>query len=703
MAGPVISSVEGQSVAPSAGGGNATAAASDLLLAADQPTVLSDEPPIVGCGKAEAALRWFRTDPVARAAGGVAEAMDETDVLHNDLTIEITDINTSANSCTITGQNRMTIMSTSPSLTTFTFRLRSQFTVTSALINDTIPVNVSTLSTTTRSVTLDRTYGMNEVFTLTIAYTGTTVSAAFGSIEVRNHAGSPSVFTLSEPYYAYTWWPVKDGDVGVPGDNSDKATLNITVTAPNDYSVAANGLLQKTVSLSGNRRQSYWSSNYPIATYLVSFAATNYNSWTKGYVHSGRTMPVEFFIFPENDTPTNRSMWERVIDMMATFRPLFGEYPFVDEKYGLYNFSFGGGMEHQTMTGQSGFSENLTSHELAHQWWGDALTCKTWSDIWLNEGFATYAECLWEEFKTGTSVPSAYFNAILSRKPGNGGGSVYVPPAETNNPYRIFSTNLSYYKGAWVLHMLRHLVGDSTFFQILLDYRAAFEGSAPTTDDFTASASATYGQDLTWFIDEWVYQSGSPTYRFGWDSVNVDGQEYLHLKIEQTQAPPYPDVFTMPVDVLANINGLPQTISLWNNARTQYFVLPVAGPVATVQFDPKQWILRTVTNATLVVGDMNGDSAVDLTDFNAFAACFTGVRKGLDPGCENADFDGDQDVDCTDWVAFGNAWTAGGTLPDFWFCQGAMPVPAVSEWGSAVLALLMASAGTIICRRRRIK
>lgn len=631
----------------------------------------------MGCGKAEAMRARFIAEQMQPAQGGVAEAMGETDVLHNDLSIEISNLNTGADTCTITGQNRMTIQSKSPSLTAFTFRLRNQYTITSALVNDTTPVTVTTISTTTRSVTLDRAYGMDEVFFLTIAYTGTTFSSGFGAIEVRLHSGTAVVSTLSEPYYAYAWWPAKDGDVGVPGDNSDKATLDLTVTTPNNFTVAANGVLQNVQTLSGNRKQYFWSSQYPIVTYLVSFAATNYNTWTKNYVYPGGTMPVQFFIYPENDNPTNRLGWEKATNMMAAFRPLFGEYPFINEKYGLYNFPFGGGMEHQTITGQSGFGESLTSHELTHQWWGDAITCKTWSDIWLNEGFATYGECLWEEYKTGVQNVSAYLAAIVTRMPSSVGDSVYVPPAQTWDVGRIFSSTYSYRKGAWVLHQLRHVVGETTFFQVLHNYRGAYEGSAATTDDFAAVASATYGQDLTWFFDQWVYQIGAPQYRFGWDSINVDGQEYLHVKIDQTQTASYPNVFTMPVDLVATIGGSPQTLTVWNNARSQRFVLPVSAAPSSVQFDPQQWILRTgVTNAMLVIGDMDGDNDVDGADFTLFYNCFTGPGGQASPGCVGGDLDGDGDIDCTDWIGFRTAWTAGGFPPTLEACD---PLPPITD------------------------
>jgi hypothetical protein len=355
-------------------------------------------------------------------------------------------------------------------------------------------------------------------------------------------------------------------------------------------------------------------------------------------------------------------------------------------------------MEHQTMTGQSGYHESLTAHELAHQWWGDNVTCKTWSDIWLNEGFATYAECLWEEFKNGASDSAAYLAAILARKPSASTGSVYVPASQTSSVSRIFDSNLSYRKGAWVLHQLRHVVGDSTFFQLLLDYRAAYQGSAATTDDFAAVASTAHGQDLGWFFQEWVYQGGAPIYQFGWDTVNVDGQQYLHAKIRQTQSSPAPLVFTMPVDLRATISGLPETITVWNNAREQWFVAPVDDVPTALQFDPDQWILRTGLSAiAITLGDLDSDNDVDSYDLSGFSECFTGSGGTKPPGCEPVDFDGDGDVDCADYEQFKQSWTDAGSPGDFTACS---LVPAASSWGLLSMALALAALGTIVVSRK---
>ncbi len=656
--------------------------------------------PVHECGKAQAAARYFIPEHYDPGMGAYREAMPDTDVTHYLLDIEVSNLDPVGNTCVITGSNTMSITSKSAALTEFTFRLREQFTITNAFVNAGTAVTVSQPSTTTRIATLDRTYGLDESFTLTIEYTGNTVSRGFGSIEVQTQGGTDVVATLSEAYFSYTWWPVKDGDTFLPGDNSDKSLVDFMITVPNSFDTAANGLLQGAPQdLGGGRLKYHWKTDYPIAPYLVAFAATEYNAWTQNYVYPTGTMPVDFYIYASNDSPGNRLLWEEVIPMMAVFRPFFGEYPFINEKYGIYNFPFGGGMEHQTMTGQGGFSLRLSAHELAHQWWGDMITCKTWSDIWLNEGFATFSECVWEENKGGSSDMAEYHLCMASERPWNVDNSVYVPADQTADMGRIFSGDFSYRKGAWVLHQLRHVVGDAMLFQILADYRAAYEFKAATTDEFVALASATYGQDLTWFFDQWVYQIGAPAYEYGWDTANVNGQDYLLARIRQTQDVTFPNVFIMPVDLVVTTGAGTETVTVWNDQREQWFAAPVSAPVTSVQFDPDEWILWTAATATTYVGgDLDEDLDVDGTDFTAFEACFTGSGGQLTAGCEPGDFDGDADIDCLDWEAFQAAWTAPGDPPVLPACIGSPPIPAVSAWGLAVMVLLVLSAGTLVLR-----
>jgi hypothetical protein len=713
--------------------------------------------PIFGCGKAQAMATRFHQDASDPLPTRFAEAMNDTDVLHYELDIEVSDLDPGQNSCFIEGSNRMTIRSLVSPLTEFAFRLREQYTITSALINDTVTVPVNSISTTTRVVdlgSLDPPIGNDDVFTLTIAYNGTSVSAGFGSIEVATQSGGiPVVATLSEAYYAYTWWPAKDGDVFEPGDNSDRATLDFSVTVPDAYSVPANGSLVSEQILFGNRKKFHWHSDYSLPTYLVAFAATEYNRWTAFYDHTDGSMPVEFFIYPSLDSPSSRLAWEQCIPMMHVFKPLFGEYPFLNEKYGIYNFPFGGGMEHQTMTGQGGFGERLTAHELGHQWWGDMVTCKTWSDIWLNEGFATYSECLWEEFRNGDSDPDSYHVCMASEKPWNVDGSCYVPPEDTDNMGRIFSTNFSYRKGAWVLHQFRHLVGDSVFFQVLADYREAFAFSAASTDEFVAVASASAGQDLAWFFDQWVYQIGAPSYRYGWTTTEVNNETLLLINVTQDQQPAYPEVFVMPVDLEITAGGPAQTHTIWNDARNEWFVIPVTDAVTNFAFDPHEWILWTGANPqpyaagppkvvamepepgsikaeglqvlsiwfqspvnilpehVTVTGQNSGTQALTLAgtsnvnpvtvimDQPLVADSYTiSISDAVIATISALELDGEmQDVASSASLPSGDG-VPGGSFNASFAVEGSAAIPTTSTWGLGVLTLLLLTGGTIVFR-----
>ncbi len=550
------------------------------------------EPHRIGCNQGKALARRFLASKGMQESGtNRAEVLEDTDVLHYQLDFEVSNLY-GPGGVTITGSNRMSVRSLTANLTEFTFRLHDVFTITGAYLNDTTPATVSSENWTTRVVTLDRPYGVGEEFTLTIEYTGSPTGIYQGQ-----QSGIPFVATLSEAWWSFTFWPVKDGDIGDPGDNSEKATMEFSITVPDNFDVPSNGVLQSVDVLPGNRARYNWASNYPNSAYGVSFAVSEYNRWTGYYDHAGGSMPVEFYIYDSVDTPGHRADWDICIDMLGVFAELFGEYPFIDEKYGIYSAPWGGGMEHQTMTGQGGnfgFFESLTAHELAHSWWGNMITCKHWNDMWLNEGFATYGEALWEEFKDGTPNAFAYYNSMQDNKPFNAGagGTVYIYPWELTEG-RIFSGTYSYAKGAWVLHQLRGVVGDEAFFDIIAAYRAAYAYSGATTEQFIALASATYGEDLAWFFDQWVYNAGAPAYEYGWKTENIDGQDYLYVRISQTQGSPDPEVFTMPVRLAVTTGRSSEAITVWNDEREQYYVLSVSGPVSGMLFDPFEWILRT--------------------------------------------------------------------------------------------------------------
>lgn len=534
---------------------------------------------------------YFRSLFHAGIAPGTLRQQDApvgTDVLTNNLDIEAIPATS-----TIAGSNTMTVKVLVDNTTIFRFRLSNNFTI-SSLTLDGRPITFVQEDAATVRANFDRPYNANEVFTLYIQYSGVATSGGnFGSVTFGTQGGSPLIFTLSEPWYAYTWWPAKD-------DNNDKAIDSIAVTVPNTLKVAANGTLQGVDTVAGNKLKYRWATNYPMADYLLCFSATNYNTWQQTLNYSGGSMPVLFYIYPGSDTSTNRTSWEKCVQMMTTYEPLFGRYPFINEKYGIYQFGFNGGMEHQTFTGQGTFSESVTSHELGHQWWGDMCTCKTWHDIWLNEGFATYVEALWLENKPGSTGQAALTAAMQARKPSSFNGSVYVYDATNENA--VFSSNFVYRKGGWALHQLRHIVGSPTFFAILAAYRQQYQYDSATTDDFQAVAESVYGHDLHWYFNEAVYAVGSPQYQWGWQTTSVNGKNYLMLHIKQVQSASYP-IFTFPVDIRPTVGGIKQPLSVWDNAGTQNFVLPLTGPATAATFDEDGWILNSgVASVTYVPG-----------------------------------------------------------------------------------------------------
>lgn len=558
-------------------------------------------PLVDGCGKAERLRRRFaagllpsdlpaaNSDPFADR-----EAFSDTDVLNNSL-----DIAVDPTAQTIAGSNTITVKSLVPNLTQFTFALRSNFTVSAIEINGvasalpTAPVGSSYL----RKITLNRPYALNEVFTVKITYSGVPVSAGFGSIEFTTQAGIPVVSSLSEPYYAGTWWPAKDGDFALPGDNSDKATWNIALTTPSNLVGVSNGTPQGVDTLPDGRKRWRWASNYQMSTYLACFSMTNYNARSVSYTYNppgggpSVTFPFRYYLYPQSDTTANRAAWEKVLPMMDVLQPIFGVYPFANEGYGMYQFPFGGGMEHQTMTGQDGYGESLTVHELGHQWFGDNVTCRTWSDIWFNEGMADYTECLWAEKKIGSTGQTALLSALNARKPSSSAvaGTVYV--YNTASDSAIFNTSLVYYKAGWVWHMLRGVMGDATFWNFLGQIRAQYTGSAVTTEDIRAVADAVTGKDFAPFFNQWVYLGGAPTYAKGYSPLTVNGKTYAKFHIRQTQSTSYP-TFTTPIDSQFTSGAGSVMYKVSPVARTSWFVRPTPAVPTAFNLDPNTWILN---------------------------------------------------------------------------------------------------------------
>jgi len=520
------------------------------------------------------------------------DATGDTDVLHNSLTLEAFPATQ-----TLEGTSVITMKSLVDGLSEFTFALAPLLTPGQILVNGVpVPPPVA-VGARTRTVALDRVYATGETIVITIPYSGPAPQGQSGMLWSAQD-NQPVASSFSEPFDAGTWWPCKDGDVGLPGDNTDKSTWELMLTHDAALTSVSNGTLLSRTPIAGNKAISHWASAYPSSTYLNCFSLAKYNHWTLNYqgaplLNSGAvSFPLRFFIFSASDTPARRAAWEQVGPMLDAIRPLFGEYPFAAEGYGIYHFPFAGGMEHQTMSGQGNFAEQVTIHEVAHQWWGNDVTCRTWSDLWLNEGFATYSEAIWAESKPGSAGATALQNYMVGTKPqfANVGDSVYI--FDTTDETRMFSRDLTYRKAAWVLHMIRGIVGDATFYEILATWRSTYSGSAATTDDFRNICEQVSGQSLEWFFDQWVFGIGAPSYAKGLQSFVLNGKYWTRFHVRQTQNPAWP-TFNNPLLVRFSTSTGPVDHLVHPNARTNFFVRSSGtSPAADLFFDPNNWILQ---------------------------------------------------------------------------------------------------------------
>ncbi len=446
------------------------------------------------------------------------------------------------------------------------------------------------------TIQLDRSYATGEDVEVTVTYHGQPGGGTFAApMSFSTLYGQPLVATLSEPFDARAWWPCKD-------DAADKAdSVDIRTTMPSGMLTASNGVLADS-SDNGTTAYTHWKSRHPISTYLVSIASYPYVTQRSYYVPSpGDTMPIVCFV-PASES----SLWEivngKIKNMIAAFAARYGEYPFVDEKYGQARMALGGGMEHQTCTSTGTNNESVAAHELCHQWFGDAVTCRDFHHIWLNEGFATFGEAIWSESTGGIANYHAKMNAAKYF----GAGTVYCPDLSDVN--RIFNSSLTYRRGAWVLHMLRHVVGDGPFFASMLAYRQQFEGSNATTEDFQQVCETVSGRDLDKFFQQWVYGEYYPAYEFITASAPAGGGGYdVTVQLRQTQTW---QKFWMPVDVRVQTGVGTYTFVARDSLPLQFFTFNVPEAPTSVQLDPDEWVLRTVTTPTAV--NLPGDTGAAL-------------------------------------------------------------------------------------------
>lgn len=440
---------------------------------------------------------------------------------------------------------------------------------------------------------------------LSITYSGIPDASADSFSADFTPAGDPVLATLSEPFGAREWWPTKQS----MNDKIEK--MDIKITTPAQYTVGSNGKLMSETILGNGKKLTYWQTNYPMAAYLFALGISNYTKVNSTITTSESSFPFINYLYPATAADANSQYGlDWTPSSMQNFETHFGPYPFRNEKYGHMQFNWGGGMEHQTMTSMINFGQGLIAHELAHQWFGDKLTCGAWNDIWLNEGFATFGEHLtYEKLMMTPSNFQNYLANEINYITSDPGGSVYIPDNDLNF-YRIFNGRLSYSKGGFVLRMIKWILGDDQFYAMLKAYQnnPAFVYNYVKTPDFKNFLNTYTGRDFTEFFNDWIYGEGYPTYQIRW-MQNIDNKQ-LTFRVGQTRSSSAVSFFEMPLPIKVSGSGGQTAYFVLNHtSNNQYFTQDVGFDVTSVSFNYENQIITrgsTVTkDNSLAVNDIS--------------------------------------------------------------------------------------------------
>jgi aminopeptidase N len=426
---------------------------------------------------------------------------------------------------------------------------------------------------------------IEDTFIIKIDYEGTPQRTGLAGFVFGKRDGISLVYTLSEPTQASSWFPCND----LP---TDKTLLDMKITNDSAMISVSNGILISE-ELNGDRKTYHWKTVYPISTYLIALYSSDYETFSDQYISvDGKdTMSLEYYVLPDKVEEAKVDFSEHV-EILNYFAQTFGEYPFIKEKYGVAEFLWTtGAMENQTITGVASsliggkkFFLDFFVHELAHHWWGNAIGPKSWKDIWLNEGFSSYSEALYFEYKGGAE---ALQSTMREKYSSDFSGKLSEPGA-------YLFTSTVYDKGAWVLHMLRWEVGDSVFFKILREYFDYYKYSNASTSDFIEVCEAVSKRDLRIFFDQWLEGEGEIELVYKISSKKENGFYKTTIYIEQVQEEYM--YYEFPIEIiLFSENGSSVSHIIDVNAKSTIFNVITENKPTIIELDPNSWLLATIT------------------------------------------------------------------------------------------------------------
>lgn len=422
-----------------------------------------------------------------------------------------------------------------------------------------------------------------DTFVLKVSYNGTPKKAGLSGFVFGKKNGNSFIYNLSEPNYASTWFPCNDFP-------ADKALLDMKITNDSLNVSVSNGNLV-AVKANGSRKTYHWKTIYPISTYLIAIYSSDYETFSDEYISldGTETLSLQYYVSQERLEDAKIDFAEHP-EYMKFFAKTFGEYPFMYEKYGIAEFLWqAGAMEHQTITGVasnlitgSNFFDDVLIHELAHHWWGNAVGPKSWKDIWLNEGFSTYSEALYYEFKSGKS---ALQSTMISKYRNDF-------PVTLSSPGSFLFTSTVYNKGAWVLHMLRRETGDSLFFKILKDYFKEYKYKNASTKDFQEICEQILGKNLDKFFDQWINGEGEIELEYEWESEK-EGDVYENSFFLYQVQKEY-DTYNFPLEVLIQMENGEEMRYLFDiKSRETQIEIKTDDKMKFVILDPDNWLLMS--------------------------------------------------------------------------------------------------------------
>jgi aminopeptidase N len=534
---------------------------------------------------------WLAGKPGAKPAGPVfAESLHSYNVRHYRL-----DINLPMTNKSYVAHGALSIRSDVPAVLVCTLHFVNL--VCDSVKRLGVPLNFTT-PTGMLAVQLDNPLPIGDSTVLDIFYHRESTAAERGYFFARppnvTHAYA---MTCTPPKDCRYWMPCWDE----PFDKPERGVM-LNITVPDTFQVCANGLLDSVTAGSGTKTY-WWDHPYPIATYLINFAASRFTPWQHDIpLQNGDTLPSLYFVWPE-DWAVSQNTFSGIPDMMTYFSDSirFGDYPF--DKYGMvpgyYGFPWGG-MENQTITMihtqwlRNGDPMGM-AHELSHMWWGDMVTCVDFANVWLNEGFATWAECLYSGHTYGrpsfnsyvAGKASSYFNQHRTRD-----FPIYNP-----QPSDIYNYGVSYCKGSWILRMLQFVEGDTAwespglFYQALRAYGDSFKYGTASTADFQRINEQFSGQDLDWFFDEWVYDRGYPKYTIKWDRQPLGDSWLVSATLAQHNDTNSARLFHMPYPIRFNCGNESTLVVIHPQDTVAIDTFVLAAYPLSITPDPDNWVL----------------------------------------------------------------------------------------------------------------